>query len=169
MGGTLVVLGCAAAVAVVAWLAYEPVRRAALARSERPHPLSGRRAALVGGAIAACIAGCLLVAVDASRPGGLIQLLGVPAQVVPMGVSVVLGGCLALLPWQPDWVSAELRRLALALTAITLVVFAIGAASTSWLLVMLIGVAAFAGLASVLRPTRAPDGSAAPEVTRRGR
>ena len=151
----LIVLGALAAVGLVAWLAYEPVRRAALAHAERPHPLPERRAALVGGAVALCILGCLLVAVDASRPDGLIEPLGVAAQLVPMGVSVVLGGCLAMLAWQPDWVAVELRRLALALAAISVIVFAVGAASTSWLLVMLLGAAVFAGLSLALRPHRA--------------
>ena len=150
----LVVLGCVAAVALVAWLAYEPVRRAAMVRRERPHPLSDRRAAIVGGAVALCIVGCLLVAVDSSRPGGLIEQLGVLAQLVPMGVSVVLGGCLAMLAWQPDWVSVELRRLAVALAAISVIVFAIGAASTIWLAEMLLGVAIFVGLSYVLGPAR---------------
>lgn len=150
----LVVLGCVAAVGVASWLAYEPVRRAALAHAERPHPLPDGRAAIVGGAVAACIMGCLLVAVDASRPGGLIEPLGVVAQLVPMGVSVVLGGCLAMLAWQPGWVAVELRRLALVLAATAAIVFAIGAGSLSWLLVMLLGAAVFTGLALLLRPTR---------------
>ncbi len=157
----LVGIGCVAAVAVVGWLAFEPIRRAALAREERPHPLPDRRAALVGVAVAACIAGCLLVAVDASRPGGLFEPLGVLAQLVPMAVNVVLGGCLAMLAWQPDWVAVELDRLALALAATSAVVFAAGAASAFWLLVMLLGVAVFAGLAHLLRPSRVRDRVAA--------
>jgi hypothetical protein len=157
----LVVLGCVAAVAVVGWLAFEPMRRAALAHEERPHPRPDRRAEIVGGAVAACIVGCLLVAVDTSRPGGLIEPLGVLAQLVPMAVSVVLGGCLAMLAWQPDWVAVELRRLALALAAASAIVFAVGAASAPWLLVMLLAVAVFAGLAHLLRPNRVRDRVAA--------
>jgi predicted phage tail protein len=93
----------------------------------------------------------LLIAVDTSRPGGLMGSLGIVAQLVPMGVSVVLGGCLAMLAWQPDWVAVELRRLALALTVTAAIVAVAGAASTAWLLAMLLAVAVFAGLAHVLR------------------
>ncbi len=147
----LVALGCLAACGVVGFLAYQPVRRAAIAHAERPHPLQDRRALLVGAGVAACIVGCLLIAVDTSRPGGLMGSLGIVAQLVPMGVSVVLGGCLAMLAWQPDWVAVELRRLALALTVTAAIVAVAGAASTTWLLAMLLAVAVFAGLAHVLR------------------
>jgi predicted phage tail protein len=78
-----------------------------------------------------------------------------------MGVSVVLGGCLAMLAWQPDWVAVELRRLAVALAALSVAVFALGAASAPWLLVMLLAVGVFAGVAHVLRPKRAGDRVAA--------
>jgi len=146
----LVVVACLAVAAVVGRLGHEPVRRAALDNRERPRRRQSRRAALAGGMMAALIPALLLVAVDTSGPGAAMPVLGILAQMVPVGACLVLSGCLAMLAWQPAWVAGELRRLAVGLGAASALAFAIGEASGSWLVVMLLAVAAVASLAHLL-------------------
>ncbi len=55
-------------------------------------------------------------------------------QLVPVAAAVVLGGCLVLFAWQPDWVARELRGLAVGLVVIAgalLAVSGFGVAATA--------------------------------------
>ena len=110
----LFTLGVVALASLVTFLAARPWFTADAARRRRlSSQLARQHIAGVGGVFTLVLTGWVWVALDASDQGGLVEPLGLLVQLFLAGIAVVLGGCLVALPWRPDWVAAELRRIAL--------------------------------------------------------
>ncbi|MDQ1249460.1 MAG: hypothetical protein QG597_3835 [Actinomycetota bacterium] len=105
------------------WLESPARRRDELSRVVAGHRVKGVAVLASAGALAA---GWL--ALDAAGPGGLVEQWGLLQQLLLVGLAVVWGGYLVVLPWQPLWVAEEFRRLAWILPALTATVLCAAAA-----------------------------------------
>lgn len=93
--------------------------------------------AAVAVALSAGIAATLWLALELADTGGAIGQRPILEQLLPLAVAFGLGGCLVMLPWREEWVSAELRRMAwtvpsAALGVLLIDVALVGGAAMVW-------------------------------------
>jgi hypothetical protein len=127
---SLVMLTALVAGALVIGFAGLPWLRAVRAGRVPPrHVLGEARALRAAALMAACLIGCVWLALDAASAGGLLGQRPLAEQMIPVAVAVVLGGCLVLFAWQPDWVARELRGVAIALVVLAGALLAVSGAA----------------------------------------
>lgn len=107
--GAAVIVGFAAR----PWLESSAIRRDELSQVLARHHVRGVAALISGGVLVSC-----WLALDASHVGGLVGQLGLLQQLFLVGLALLWGGYLVVLPWQPLWVAQEFRRLAWILPAL---------------------------------------------------
>lgn len=79
-------------------------------------------------ALTAGIGAGLWLALESASPGGLLGQRPILEQLVPLTTALLLGACLAVLPWRPHRVARELRRLALTLPVVSAAVLLVDGA-----------------------------------------
>jgi len=115
MAAALVIAIClGAAAAVVLWCASGPWVRAVGQGSPRPRPVQEASVGRVGAGLVALAVGGVWLALEWANPESVLPQRPLLEQLLPLAVALWLGGSLAVLPWQPDWVATELRRIAVA-------------------------------------------------------
>ena len=85
------------------WLQARAAGRRPPEHALRSDGVRGAAALLAGGVI-----GCLWWAQDAASDGGLLGVQSLAEQLLPVVIGIVLGGCLIVVAWQPQWVAREL-------------------------------------------------------------
>jgi len=121
MGDTLLVVPLAVvAAALIGFFAARPWFTAPREdRVQLERVLAQHHVSLAASMMFLGIVSLVWLALDATATGGLVGPWELPAQLLLVTAAVILGGCLTVVAWQPGWVAAELRRVAVALPLLT--------------------------------------------------
>lgn len=139
MATALLVIGATVVMLAMVAVGRSLPRMSAMA-AHRSIPASAamhKAGAAVAVALSVGIGTNLWLALELADTGGAIGQRPILEQLLPLAVAFGLGGCLVMLPWREEWVSAELRRLAwivptAALGVLLIDVALAGAAAMVW-------------------------------------
>lgn len=127
----LMVIASAALIGLAAYAGAMPFSLAVWRGQAPPRSLLLRGAGLVVAAgLVVGIPSALWLALELSDEAGPVGQRSVLEQTLPFLLALALTGCLIALPWRPDWVAEELRRIGLAVPIAGCAAGAIDAAVT---------------------------------------